>query len=530
MERRIRPRTISGARAGPPVQSLLTILFTDIEDSTALTQKLGDARAQAEIVRTHNAFVREALTARGGSEIKHTGDGIMGTFPSATAAVSCAIAIRKASAAHNHDHPEAAFNVRIGLNAGEPVAEEGDVYGTAVQLARRICDQAGPGQILASDVVRQLVAGKGLLFDSRGDIDLKGFALSVSLYEVRAEADAGDQLWQEAVAQRTESGRRPRLVAGAALLSIGAVTALLISLVALSGGSNGTGPGPAYREIRVQGESSGQMDVIRGDCVTSDIIFRGVNGEAQITGDVAGTATSSSFEARVRAATRCRSLSLTYSTIYSLAGPDGFIIRGAGYSRRPLIGIDLDQLAGVTDVNDRGVVYGGTGVYRGIAGKSSCESVGLRAGTVIGPRVGYEASNNCTLLIAPAAELPPITLSNAWDATIITTQGGASGLNDTLAVTAVYHNNRDVPLTGLRLQVPMPDGVRFTGASVGAPQVGGVVSWSLPDLPADGVGTFRFSIRLVSSEADKITITPEMIGDDLEGPVLGDAISLAVAR
>jgi adenylate cyclase len=77
----------------------------------------------------------------------------------------------------------------MGLNAGEPVAEEEDLFGTAVQLARRICDHAEPGQILVADVVRQLAAGKGFLFSDRGETELRGFEDPVRLYEVRWEAD-----------------------------------------------------------------------------------------------------------------------------------------------------------------------------------------------------------------------------------------------------------------------------------------------------------------------------------------------------
>ena len=75
--------------------------------------------------------------------------------------------------------------MRIGLNAGEPVAEEGDLFGTAVNLAARIAGQAQGGEVLVSDVVRQLVAGKGFLFADRGDVVLRGFEDPVRVYEVR---------------------------------------------------------------------------------------------------------------------------------------------------------------------------------------------------------------------------------------------------------------------------------------------------------------------------------------------------------
>jgi class 3 adenylate cyclase len=159
---------------------LQTILFTDIEGSTALTQRLGDAQAQ-ELLHSHNTIVRDALKVCGGSEIKHTGDGIMASFPSASRAIECAVTIQRAVTAKD----DALLRVRIGLNAGEPVAEDQDLFGTAVQLARRICDQAGGGAILVSNVVRELAMGKDFLFADTGEVALKGFEDPVRLYEVR---------------------------------------------------------------------------------------------------------------------------------------------------------------------------------------------------------------------------------------------------------------------------------------------------------------------------------------------------------
>jgi class 3 adenylate cyclase len=182
------------SRAKPkPVQEphsgLVTIMFTDIEGSTSMTQRLGDAGAQ-DLLRTHNALLRDALKEYGGREIKHTGDGIMASFPLASSALDCAIAVQRAFAAHNDEHAEAAVRVRIGLNAGEPVAEDdpggrGDLFGTSVQLAARVCAKAEPGQVLASNVVRELAAGKGHLFADQGDVVLRGFEDPVRLYEVR---------------------------------------------------------------------------------------------------------------------------------------------------------------------------------------------------------------------------------------------------------------------------------------------------------------------------------------------------------
>ena len=168
----------AAASYAPEAGTVHTILFTDMQGSTALTQRLGDAKAQ-DLVRTHNTIVRDALKSHGGSEVKHTGDGIMASFQSASQALQCAIAIQQAVAAQG----DTRLRVRIGLNAGEPVAEEQDLFGTAVQLAKRACDRAEPGEILVSNVVRELAAGKGFLFADHGDVELRGFEDPVRLFE-----------------------------------------------------------------------------------------------------------------------------------------------------------------------------------------------------------------------------------------------------------------------------------------------------------------------------------------------------------
>jgi len=160
-----------------------TILFTDVEGSTALTERLGDAKAR-EVLRNHERIVREALRAHGGAEVKAMGDGFMASFSSATRALECAIAMQRAFAAHDDEHPETPIRVRIGLNAGEPIAEDEDLFGTAVIMAARIAAQAKGEEILVANVVKELAAGKGFLFADRGEVALRGFEGAVRLYEV----------------------------------------------------------------------------------------------------------------------------------------------------------------------------------------------------------------------------------------------------------------------------------------------------------------------------------------------------------
>ncbi len=159
------------------------ILFTDLEGSTTFTSELGDAKAM-ELLRTHNAIVRGELKDHGGREVKHTGDGFMACFASVRQAVECAIAILQSFDSHNKKNPESALFLRIGLSAGEPVAEDQDLFGATVQLAARLCDCARPEQIMVASVVPELCLGKKLTFKNQSTRELKGFDHPMSVYEV----------------------------------------------------------------------------------------------------------------------------------------------------------------------------------------------------------------------------------------------------------------------------------------------------------------------------------------------------------
>ena len=163
------------------------VLVTDMASSTALIQRLGDAQAY-ELLQRHNAIIRDCLRAHHGFEVLHTGDGVEASFLSASSAVACAVAIQQAFARYNREHPREPIPVRIGINAGEPIPTEGRLFGTAVHTAFRICSRAQPGQILVSDVVRQLAASGEFTFITRGRITLKGLPKRVRVHAVR---------WQE---------------------------------------------------------------------------------------------------------------------------------------------------------------------------------------------------------------------------------------------------------------------------------------------------------------------------------------------
>jgi class 3 adenylate cyclase/pimeloyl-ACP methyl ester carboxylesterase len=170
-------------KAAPAGDTVRTILFTDLVGHTAMMRRLGDA-AGREVLRDHERITRDVLKAHAGAEVKTMGDGFMVSFGSITKAVECAIALQRAFGARNESAAEP-LRVRVGLNAGQPIEEEGDLFGETVILAARIAAQAEGGEILASLAVRELCAGKGFLFADRGGLALRGFEDPVRAYEVR---------------------------------------------------------------------------------------------------------------------------------------------------------------------------------------------------------------------------------------------------------------------------------------------------------------------------------------------------------
>jgi class 3 adenylate cyclase/DNA-binding SARP family transcriptional activator len=163
-----------------------TILVTDVEGSTSLTQRIGDDRARA-LLREHERIIRQAIHSHEGREVKAMGDGFLASFTSVTRALECAIAIQRAFADCN-ESAEEPIKVRVGLNAGEPIAEDMDLFGAAVNLAARIVAHASGCQILVSEGVRQLVSGKKFTLTDRGETLLRGFEDPVRLYELQWRA------------------------------------------------------------------------------------------------------------------------------------------------------------------------------------------------------------------------------------------------------------------------------------------------------------------------------------------------------
>jgi len=163
--------------------AMRAIVFTDVCGSVAQTQELGD-EGHLAVLRDHNELVRAELARHDGREVKHTGDGIMASFTSVSAAVEFAVAVQAALHQRNQDAPTP-LDVSIGISAGEPVTDDNDdLFGAAVQLAARLCDAAQAGDIAVSIAVRELCMGKQFRFEDLGTLPLKGLPELTHAYAV----------------------------------------------------------------------------------------------------------------------------------------------------------------------------------------------------------------------------------------------------------------------------------------------------------------------------------------------------------
>jgi len=150
------------------VRALGTILMTDIVDSTATLERLGDAKWHAALLE-HNERLRAQIDRFGGREVRTTGDGFQVLFTGAARGVRCAAAMIDALA-------DLEIRIRTGLHTGEVELTAGNLYGIAVHTAARVSALAGPSEVLVSAVTRDLLDGSGLTFEERGVYELKGLS------------------------------------------------------------------------------------------------------------------------------------------------------------------------------------------------------------------------------------------------------------------------------------------------------------------------------------------------------------------
>ncbi|MGZ4675789.1 MAG: adenylate/guanylate cyclase domain-containing protein [Acidimicrobiia bacterium] len=182
---------VAPARYDPPGRSRVSVMmFTDLVASTTVADRFGDLVA-AGLRRSHDAIVEAATAEHGGEVVKFTGDGALARFFTASSALRAADRILAAAVARNAESDGPPLSVRVGLNAGEPIEEAGDLHGSAVNLTARICGEADGDEVLVSAAVRDLASGKGFRFVDRGRIVLKGFSEPTRLFRLD-RSPAGD--------------------------------------------------------------------------------------------------------------------------------------------------------------------------------------------------------------------------------------------------------------------------------------------------------------------------------------------------
>jgi len=167
---------LTGERPEVEVDRILTtLLFTDIVGSTERAASLGD-QAWRSLLDAHDRTVRDHLRRFRGREINTTGDGFLASFDGPARAIRCALAVAEATQALGID-------LHLGLHTGECEVRGDDLGGLAVHIAARIGASAGPGEVLVSSTVKDLVAGSRLDFVDQGDHQLKGVPRSWRLYQ-----------------------------------------------------------------------------------------------------------------------------------------------------------------------------------------------------------------------------------------------------------------------------------------------------------------------------------------------------------
>src|SRR5262249_33043823 len=189
----------------------VVILFSDIEESTALNERIGD-RAWVKLISSHDKLVHGLVQRRGGHVVKSQGDGFMIAFARAEQAVRCGIDVQHALYKEAKRKRHEGIRVRIGIHMGRSVRRGDDLFGRNVAMAARVAAQAVGGQILVTEPVRDAVSDWDIRFDEGRDVELKGFSGSYRLFAVEPPAEPD---WDETppawVAARPRCRRaRPR--------------------------------------------------------------------------------------------------------------------------------------------------------------------------------------------------------------------------------------------------------------------------------------------------------------------------------
>jgi len=248
-------------------EGTVTVLFTDVEGSTDLTTRRGDEAAQG-ILRAQRELVRQQVERHSGHEVKSLGDGFMVAFASARRAVACAVSIQRALEEHNRQQPpEQQVRVRIGLNTGEVILEEADLFGAAVNAAARIAAKAKGRQILVSEAVRVVLGrAKDVELLDRGRFRLKGFPERWRLYEVAWQEETPAIRAAPALLERTPFvGREAERTELRRFLDQAARGQGVLVMI---GGEPGVGKTRLAEELMSEGRQRGMLALLGRCCET----------------------------------------------------------------------------------------------------------------------------------------------------------------------------------------------------------------------------------------------------------------------
>jgi class 3 adenylate cyclase len=240
--------------------TLVTLLFTDLVGSTELLSRAGDEEAQ-RIFRAHHDLLSELASAHGGEEVKWLGDGLMVAFPSALDALRAAVAMQQASR-----RPVAGerLAIRVGLNAGEALRDAADYFGTPVVVARRLCDRADGSQILCTETVAGLLAGRSeFTFTDLGRLELKGVPEPVAACEVRYELAEMESRYAARIPVVGREAELARLFTALTEAAAGRGGVVMVS------GEAGIGKTRLLEELSERAEHTGAF-VVYGRCFESE--------------------------------------------------------------------------------------------------------------------------------------------------------------------------------------------------------------------------------------------------------------------
>jgi class 3 adenylate cyclase len=161
----------------------LALLVSDIVESTQMMDRLGEPTT-LNLIHEHNEILRACLNAYDGTEVQHTGDGLIASFDSPANAAHCAIAVQQDCARHNQRTPHLPLRLRIGLHSGLVQREEARWFGIAMNEAARVCGHAAGGEILITDHMAKQFEADGIYLKDRGEVQLRGIPQPIHIHEI----------------------------------------------------------------------------------------------------------------------------------------------------------------------------------------------------------------------------------------------------------------------------------------------------------------------------------------------------------